>query len=78
MEIEYIIVRQPKVFPAESSPERMQPYRLVVLQCHAFSQTPVIIVLFRMQTVCQDFLEALDHFEEMLEKVERDLGLFES
>ena len=44
-------------------------------------QTPVIIVLayiFRMQTVCQDFLEALDHFEEMLEKVERDLGLFES
>ena len=28
--------------------------------------------------MCQDFLEALDHFEEILEKVERDLGLLES
>ena len=27
-----------------------------------------------MQTVCQDLLEALEHFEAMLDKVERDLG----
>merc|ERR1712181_45210 len=27
----------------------------------------------RMQNVCQDLLEALEHFESMLEKVERDL-----
>ena len=27
-----------------------------------------------MQSVCQDLFEALEHFEEMLEKVERDLG----
>merc|ERR1712013_601347 len=27
----------------------------------------------RMQSVCQDLFEALERFEEMLEKVERDL-----
>ena len=27
-----------------------------------------------MQSVCQDLFEALEHFEAMLEKVERDIG----
>ena len=34
----------------------------------------IVMFVFRMQNVCQDLLEALEHFESMLEKVERDLG----
>ena len=62
------------VFPAESFCNDMH-FLNWPASANSSDHCPYI---FRMQTVCQDFLEALDHFEEMLEKVERDLGLFES